>query len=566
MPARAVALALTLSALAGCLAPVPAEVVVPASTLRGVDDLVHDLGAIIEASVPVEGAELHGTVYLPDVAEGEKVPVILDLGPYYGNLNPETSVYREDMPPNRLYHHFLQRGYAVALMSLRGTGQSSGCFEIGGPRENADAAAAVEWLAAQEWSNGAVAMTGVSYDGTTPWEAAVSGAAPSLKAIIPVESISDHYRYSFFEGVPIGGGATFNTYYLALVDVFYGPGLGVRVPAPDDVAAWATVQPSNVCPETADVLLSPYETFRDGVHGPFWDARDMSAELDKATVPIFVVQGFKDFNVKMDHVQTLWPHLPPGSRMLLGQWEHNIPWANTYDEDLSFADYNTTMDSFLDAYLKGDPAALAEQAAAPRVLVQDSAGVVHAFDAWPPAEAVATPWFLGDGTLEAAPAADGEARFRGSPVAQNVGRVPRAPELLPDAARFESGAFAADTLVAGNPVVTLNVTVDRAEGQVEATLWRVKGEERTLLSMGWQDLSLRTSRDTAEAVPVGEPVPLRILMEAVAEVVPAGETLVLELSASNSNASAAAARPQVTAFTVALGGEDGAKVFLPIVA
>ena len=35
--------------------------------------------------------------------------------------------------------------------------------------------AAVEWLATQEWSNGNVGMIGKSYDGSTPWQAAMYG-------------------------------------------------------------------------------------------------------------------------------------------------------------------------------------------------------------------------------------------------------------------------------------------------------------------------------------------------------------------------------------------------------
>lgn len=561
---RAAAVALAALTLAGCLAPVPAETIAVASVGRGVDDLLHDLGEILEATVPVDGAALHGTVYLPDLAATEKVPVILDLGPYYGNLNPETSAYREDMPPNRFYHHFLQRGYAVALMSLRGTGQSSGCFEIGGPRENADAAAAVEWLAAQEWSNGAVAMTGVSYDGTTPWEAAVSGAAPSLKAIIPVESISDHYRYSFFEGVPIGGGAAFNTYYAALVDVNYGVGLGApRVPVPANTAAWAMAQPSNVCPETAEVLLAPYETYRDGVHGAFWDARDMSALLGEATVPVFVVQGFKDFNVKMDHVQTILPLLPEGSRMLLGQWEHNIPWSNTYDEDLSFEAYNVTMDSFLDAYLKGDAAALAEQQAAPRVLAQDSTGRVLAFDSWPPAEANATRWFLdADMSLSTEPAGEGSFDVQASPVAQAANVVGVLP--LESGVLLASGAFEATTLLAGNPFLEFDVAVDRAEGRLEARLYKVAGGERELVSLGWQDLALREGRDARVEVPTGTPMRVTLLMEAVAEVFEAGDRL--ELVIAGENTISTTPHVQATRFTITTGGVEGAALVLPVVA
>lgn len=540
---------------AGCVTQAPAALTTASDApVRGVDDLVHDLGEVLEARIPVAGGvALHGTVYVPDVPEGAKVPVIMDMGPYYGNLNPDTTVYSTEHPPNKLYEHFLRRGYAIALVSVRGTGQSGGCFMVGGPQERSDVAAAVEWLASQDWSSGAVAMTGVSYDGTTPWEALVSGEAPHLKAIIPVEGISDFYRYSFYEGVPVGGGASFNTYYKALVDVAYAN--------PTGVPAWLAVQPSALCPEQADVYLTPYQTWRDGVHGAYWDARDMSAILDQAQAAVFVVHGTKDFNVKMDHAQYLWDLLPGPKRMLVGQWEHNIPWANSYDKEQSWSQYNQTMDQFLDAYLKGDADALAAEQAASPVLVQDSANRTWNLTAWPPVESVEQAWFpASGGAMGLTPGEAGKAQVRALGVPQ-LGVV--AQKLTPgDRIAFETEPFAQDALFMGNPRLELNVTVDRAEGQLSAALYEVDESGKwELVSEGWQDLALRTSRDKAEPVPVGEPMQVRILLLGLAQKVEKGHTLVLELSAENDES--LTPRPQVTTFSIALGGEDGARLVLP---
>lgn len=553
------ALVLVLMLLAaGCVAQTPGALTTAADApVRGVDDLVHDLGEVLELSIPVGGdVRLHGTVYLPDVPEGGKVPVLMDMGPYYGNLNAETSAYSTQHPPNLLYEHFLRRGYAVALVSVRGTGQSGGCFLIGGPQERADVAAAVEWLAAQEWSNGNVGMTGVSYDGTTPWEGLVSGAAPSLKAIIPVESITDFYRYSFYEGVPVGGGAAFNTYYLAEVDVAYMNAGG----AP----AWAAVQPQNLCPEQAQVYLTPYQTLVDGVHGPYWDERDMSAMLAEAEAAVFVVHGVKDFNVKMDHVQGVWENLPGPKRMLIGQWAHNIPWRNSWDKEQSWHAYNQTMDQFLDAYLKEDPAALAAERAAPPVLVQDSANRTWNLTAWPPVESTDQAWHATpDGMLAPAPGGEGEATLRASPAAQAAGFLPLAGGVLPgESLAFETDAFAEDALFIGNPWVELNVTVDRPKGQLSVALYEVddKGDHEPV-SLGWLDLRLRNGRDKAEPVPVGEPVPLRIPLLGIAQHVEKGHKLVLYVAPENTET--LTPRPQVTTFTVQLGGEGGLRVLLP---
>jgi len=48
--------------------------------------------------------------------------------------------------------------------------------------------AAVTWLGTQEWSNGNVGIIGKSYDGSTPWQAAMFGN-PHLKTIIPISGL-----------------------------------------------------------------------------------------------------------------------------------------------------------------------------------------------------------------------------------------------------------------------------------------------------------------------------------------------------------------------------------------
>ena len=50
--------------------------------------------------------------------------------------------------------------------------------------------AAVRWLGEQAWSNGAVALIGKSYDGSTPWQAAMFGAEHDyLKTIVPISGL-----------------------------------------------------------------------------------------------------------------------------------------------------------------------------------------------------------------------------------------------------------------------------------------------------------------------------------------------------------------------------------------
>lgn len=542
------------SLLAGC-ASQPAAVEqasTPAPAAAGHASL--SLDKALELAIPVtDGVVLHGTVYVPKVPDATKVPVLMDMGPYYGNLGPDTQVDNGATSPTGLYTHFLQRGYAIALVSVRGTGQSGGCFKVGGAQERADVAATIEWLARQAWSDGNVAMTGVSYDGSTPWEGLVS-RAPHLKAVIPVEGISDFYRYSFFEGVPVNTGPLFNTYYKALVDVAYKE--------PGGAPGWGAAQSSAACTDQSDVFASPYQTYADGVHGPYWDERDATALLGNATAATYVVHGFQDYNVRLDDVQELWPVLPEHKRMLLGQWEHNIPWHDTFNPKFSFADYNQTVDDWLDAYLRNDTAAQARLAAAAPVLMQDSTGAWWNLTAWPPTQTTESKAFLtAKGALASEPGAAGSATLQANTVA-DVAAGFGAPVPTADVV-FRSEPATNATRLFGNPWANLTVSADQPRGMVALALYD-EGPDGSLffLSEGFQNLATRTDRHHAEDVPTGVQLTLHVKMYAMAQVLDTGHRLRLVVSAAHQDATLPSA--QAGSLTLLLGGEKAPYLALPV--
>lgn len=529
-PRAPAVLVLAALVLAGCLqAPQPVETAsVPPVAVPELG-----LGKILELLPPLpDGLKAHGTVYLPDVPEGTKVPAIMDLGPYYGDLNPETNIYNKDHPPNLLYNDLLKRGYAIVLMSVRGTGQSEGCFAVGGQQEQEDAAAVVEWLATQEWSDGNIGMTGVSYDGTTPWEAAVK-APPHLKAIVPVEGISDMYRYTFFDGVPVSNGPAFQTWYTALVDWAYLNGEGVP--------QWAAAQPTNLCPEQAQWFADSWLTWQDGAHDAYWQERDTAARMPDITAPTFVVHGFQDWNVRMDEVQWSWQDLKVAKRMLLGQWEHNIPWRNSFNEDWSFPAYNATIAQWFDAFLKGDEAAKAAALAAPPVLAQDSQGTWWNLTAWPPTESKATPLHVtANATLSSAAEGTKDFVFRSYPtrdepsglagLAADTARGATAPLRPPSTVLFASPTLDAPVHLMGNAYFHATVSVDKPGGALTATLYDEGPlHTRTKVVPGHLNLAQRESRDEAQDVPTGQPLDITVRMYALNHVFEAGHRLILEL-------------------------------------
>ncbi len=79
--------------------------------------------------------------------------------------------------------YFAQNGYIFAAVDSRGRGNSEGRFE---PyvNEGPDGYDITEWLARQPWSNGKIAMWGISYLGIDQWST-LKEFPPHLKTIVP---------------------------------------------------------------------------------------------------------------------------------------------------------------------------------------------------------------------------------------------------------------------------------------------------------------------------------------------------------------------------------------------
>ena len=161
VPAALLATALLATTL---LAPSPSTAQVSAAQLS---DVQMEWGV----TIPVrDGTNLHGTLYRP-ADQTEPLPVILGFTPYISDVYHGKARY------------YAKRGYVFAAVDVRGRGNSEGEFE---PFHDADRDGhdVVEWLAAQPWSNGKVAMYGASYGGWDQWTTAKE-LPPSLESIVP---------------------------------------------------------------------------------------------------------------------------------------------------------------------------------------------------------------------------------------------------------------------------------------------------------------------------------------------------------------------------------------------
>lgn len=136
-----------------------------------------------------DGVKLAAKLWLPDIAQKRGVPTIIEVIPYRK---------RDIYAPRDAMHHryFAGHGYASMRIDMRGSGDSDGIqgvFSIGGEAD--DTVEALKWIAQQPWSDGQVAMFGISWGGFQGIQTA-NRAPEQLKAVIAQSFAPDRYRYS----------------------------------------------------------------------------------------------------------------------------------------------------------------------------------------------------------------------------------------------------------------------------------------------------------------------------------------------------------------------------------
>ncbi len=480
-----------------------------------------------EQSVTLVESDLDGTdimiyVMQPDVPEGETVPVIADVSPYFPPLQGA------DLSGNEfLVHNFVSHGYAVALVSVRGTGDSGGCMDLMGPAERHDVDQAITWLGEQDWSNGNVGMFGGSYDGSTQWQAASTGN-PHLKTIVPLAGIPDLFSFMFHNG-------TFQTWapaqFYGLYWLFYGP---VSYNPTNGRSAMHTLEQA-VCPEAAEAMTASVQSTLTGERDPlgFWEERDWRDDvLANYTGTTYLIQGFQDTTVEPHSTYEFVRELDETGRTVkytLGPWGHELPWR---------ADAMEIMLHWYDRWLKEDTSV----DIGPKVQLMDTQGHWHDEQAWPPEDATPRTLYLtpeGDLADEPAEASGQSAVAAKVPVQHPVVMLERfngpwkpyedpVMEVCPECPTFELGPVEETLRFTGTPRVHVTVTPTGPGGHVTANLYTVDGDgQATPVGMGQMDLRHADGDEEAETVTPGEPLTLQLRLEALDVAVPSGHSLVI---------------------------------------
>jgi putative CocE/NonD family hydrolase len=474
-----------------------------------------------------DGVHLAVQLWLPDVAE--PAPVVLEHIPY--RKRDSTRAYS-----GYWGRQLASRGVGYARLDARGSGDSGGLLpDEYLPLEQRDAVAAIAWLAAQPWCNGAVGMRGVSWGGFITLQVAAH-APPPLKAIMPM-CASDR-RYT--DDAHYVGGA------FALTGLKWATTFKAVMAGPPDPAIFGAewergwMQRLEAAPAIAALWLSHQR------EDDYWRQGSVAFDDGAIRCPTYLVGGWTDpYN---EAIPRLLQHLTVPAKALIGPWGHGYPapaspgpglgWAfeevRWWRQWLAGEETGIMRDPRVWAYMPEQSAIHAAPGPIP--------GRWVAAEGWPPATEALT-FHLAAGRLDRARAegVGGLAELRSDAVVglQTPEWVPFSPaqypqEQSPDDGRsliFESAPLEAPLEFLGSPVLRLRLASSAPVARLAARLTEVAPDGRSWpITYGVLNLTHRASHAEPRPMTPGVFEVIELSLYVTARRLAAGTRLRLALS------------------------------------
>jgi uncharacterized protein len=249
-----------------------------------------------------DGRRLFGRLWRPDCAE--PVPAIVEIGPY--------RVFDVSRPLGEaLFPWWAARGYGVLVLDTAGSGGSSGLLtDEYLPGEIDDAVAAVGWCAGQDWCDGVVGMSGLSWAAFVALRVAARRPA-ALKALVLGGVSEDGWATDIHH---LGGAS-----YAARVD-WAGTMLMFNAMPPDPLQVgdgWRGAWLERLASDRPWIETWLSHPARDA----YWAGKAADpADLD---TPLLIYAGLADkYATSAVRIARAWRG---PVRTILGPWDHTVP-------------------------------------------------------------------------------------------------------------------------------------------------------------------------------------------------------------------------------------------------
>jgi putative CocE/NonD family hydrolase len=513
---------------------------------------------IREVCIPMEdGVRLAADLYLPsDAKDGDRYPVLLEYLPY-----------RKDESRARnysLYSYFLDRGYAVARVDMRGTGRSEGVtipYEYS-DIELDDGEVVIDWLSKQDWSTGSVGMFGISWGGFNSIQMAMRNP-PALKAFVAVMATDALYQ----EDVHYMDGIMHTDSWMMSHDLNNSmPG------APDFILDEAWLE------NRFNREPSVYTYMRQQRDGPFWDRASAINQYDKISIPGFHIGGWYD-GYRNSLIRQL-EHVDAPVKAMIGPWDHYFP-HNAWPEPQ--VEWRHEAVRWFDQFLKGVDTGILEE---PKFAVyvrnyyppdpgtQRIPGRWRWEDGWPIERIQNQSWFArANGSLSIQPseAATHTLDYKPSVGLEGGGPTMWWGSITPDQQPMDDHSLVYDSEplsesleILGRPIARLNVSADatRANWVVRISDVAPDGQVTQVAGAAFNGTHRNSAREPEDIVP-GEVFPLDIQLHLTSWVFQPGHKI--RIAISNGMWPMLWPARELFTSTLQIGGEQGARIELPVV-
>jgi putative CocE/NonD family hydrolase len=468
-----------------------------------------------------DGTQLAARIWLPEDAETDPVPAILEYLPY--RKTDGTAIRDAKRQP-----YLAGFGYAAVRVDMRGTGESNGLLlDEYTKQEQEDALEVIAWLAEQPWCSGAVGVWGISWGGFNALQIAAHRPR-ALGAIMTLCSSDDRYA----DDVHYRGGCI-----LALDMLHWASSMLTWMARPPDPRllgeGWRERWFARL--EEATSWIEPW--LRHQRRDEYWKQGSVCEDYSAIECPVYALGGFVDGYT--NSVPRLLEGLSVPRKGLIGPWAHAFPDDALPGPSIGFLQECVR---WFDHWLKGVDTGIMDEPML-RVWMQDSVeprpgyeerpGRWVAEEQWPSPRISTQQWSLpvepplivravqSTGTTSGVWCAEGQA-----------GEL--AADQRPDDAlslTFDFEPLSEPLEILGLPAVTLDLAVDRPQALVCVRLCDLFPDGRSaLVTRGLLNLTHRESHEQPSPLEPGTRYSVRVPLDVSAHSFPAGHRLRVAVS------------------------------------
>ena len=504
--------------------------------MKTVDKLPHAIRQLDQQWIPLsDGVHLAARIWLPEGAERNPVPAVLEYIPY--RLRDGTVGRDMTMHP-----YFAGHGYASVRVDIRGSGESEGVLRDEYiEQELADGEEILRWLAQQAWCDGNVGMIGISWGGFNGLQLAAR-RPPELKAIVTVCSTDDRYT----DDVHYMGGCLLGDHLSWASTMFAFNSL------PPDPAVvgdrWRDMWHQRL--RGSGLWLAQWLEHQR--RDDYWKHGSICEDFDDVEIPVLAASGWADGYTNA--VFRLMEHLKTPRMGLVGPWSHLYPHMGSPGPAIGFLQECV---DWWDQWLKGRDSGIMQKPML-RTWLQDSMPPTTSYEhrhgrwitepAWPSGNVEELRYALSGSRLKTE--ADVEHRRERKLTNQSpltcglfAGKwcsYARGPDLAHDQREEDGGALTFDTAVLkedlvllGAPRLELELQCNKPVAMVAVRLSDVAPDDKTTrVTYGVLNLCHREDHEHIQPLAPGERYRVTVDMNALAQTFPRGHRLRLSLSTS----------------------------------